>query len=188
MYNDVPDKVDNNAKILSEIYEKPIDKKAFWNDRTTLIIGDSMLFGIDEGRLKYTKVRIYPGASVDDMFFNIFPLLRKNPTNIILHVGTNNAVTENSTQIMSKLSKLKYFITSILPNCKVVFSQLINRFDDAKAQLTVKETNEKLVNSEVSVIDNNNITREHLGKKGLHMNTHGTGKLAINMIKMLKRL
>ena len=60
------------------------------------IIGDSILYGIDESGLKCSKVRVYPEASVDDMFFNIFPLLRKNPTNIIMHAGTNNAVTENS--------------------------------------------------------------------------------------------
>ena len=50
-------------------------------------------------------------------------------------------------------------------------------------------TNDKLANSdELSIMDNNNITREHLEKKDLYMNTHGTGKLAINLIKMLKRL
>ena len=69
------------------------------------------------------------------------------------------------------------------------FLQLFNRFDDGKAQLTVKMTNEKLANSdELSIMDNNNITQEHLGEKGLHVNTHGTGKLAINLIKMLKCL
>ena len=74
-----------------------------------------MLYGINESRLKCSKVRVSPGASVDDMFFNIFPLLRENPTNIIMHAGTNNAVTENSSQTIRKLLKLKHFITSIHP-------------------------------------------------------------------------
>ena len=159
-----------------------------WNVGTSLIIGDSMLYGIDESRLQFSKVRVYHGPSVDAMFFNIFPLLRKNPTNIIMHAGTNNAVTENSSQTIRKLLKLKHFIISILPNYKVC-SQLINRFHDDNAKLTVKMRNEKLSHSdELSTIDNNNITREHLGGKGLHMNTHGTGKPAINLIKTVKPL
>ena len=117
--NEVPNKVESNITILNTIY--PVDTNALWNDGTSLIIGDSMLYGIDESRLKCSKVCIYPGASVDDMFLNIFPLLRKNPTNIIMHAGTNNAVTENSSQIIRKLLKLKHFITSIFSNCQVVF-------------------------------------------------------------------
>ena len=118
--------------------------QSLWRNGTTLVIGDSLLNGIDESKLVNTKVRIYPGASVDDMFYNIFPLLRKNPSNVIIHAGTNNAKTESSTQMIKKLSNLKDFIVSILPNCKVVFSQLIHRMDHGKAQLTVKVTNEKM--------------------------------------------
>ena len=54
--------------ILNSIYDKPL---SMWKYGTTLITGDSMLNGMDESRLKNEKVRIYPGASVDDMFFNI---------------------------------------------------------------------------------------------------------------------
>ena len=37
-------------------------------------------------------------------------------------------------------------------------------------------------------IDNSNISLEHVGKQGLHLNPHGTGKLAVNIIKTLKQL
>ena len=120
--SEVPNKVESNITILNTIY--PVDTKAMWNDGTSLIIGDSMLYGIEESRLKCSKVCVYPGASVDDMFFNIFPFLRKNSTNIIMHAGTNNVVTENSFQIIRKLLKLKHFIISILLSSKLVFSQL----------------------------------------------------------------
>ena len=180
---------DKINKVMNSIYEKPLPEKALWNNGTTLIIGDSMLSGVDETRLRNSKVRIYPGATIEDMFHFIFPLLRKKTTNIIVHAGTNNAISDNSTQIIEKLWKLKDFILSVIPNCKVVFSQIIERFDDRKAQLTVNMTNEIMSKGGVfDVIDNSNITREHLGKQGLHMKPHGTGRLAVNIIKTMKRL
>ena len=54
--NDVPNK-EESSRILNTIYEKPVDKKALWNDGTSLIIGDGMSYGIDESRRKYSKVR-----------------------------------------------------------------------------------------------------------------------------------
>ena len=63
---------------------------------TTLIVGDSMLPGIDEKRIskrdRKVNVKNFPGATIDDMYNYIKPLLKKWPDNIILHVGTNNTV------------------------------------------------------------------------------------------------
>ena len=44
-----------------------------WIKGTTLIVGDSMLYGINEERLSgkrkhNIKVRVFPGATVDDMY------------------------------------------------------------------------------------------------------------------------
>ena len=122
------------------------------------------------------------------MHYNILPLLRKRPTTVILHVGTNDTTSENSAEITVKLLKLKNFILSILPTCKVMFSSLVDRFDDEKARLTVRMTNEDMANKGVKVIYNSNINRQHLGKKGLHMNPKGTARLAMNFIKVLKSL
>ena len=190
----VGDKTGDNMEIVNEhfqmnsVYTKPLEKEAVWKKGTTPIIGDSLLYGLDEKRLKNMKVRIHPGSRVEDMYYNIFPLLRKEPTNIILHAGTNNATSENSVEIVEKLFNLKDFICSTLPNCKIIFSGLINRNDDAKAQLTVNRVNEKMSEKGMHVINNSNIVRSHLGKKRLHMNPHGTGKLAINIINFLKSL
>ena len=61
-----------------------------WPVNTTLITGDSILFGVEESRLqKYkAKVRVFPGAFVDDMYDYLMPLLRQKPSNIILHIGS----------------------------------------------------------------------------------------------------
>ena len=66
-----------------------------WKKGTTLIVSDSMLAGIEEKRIPgnwSVKVRIFPGATTHDMYDYLKPLLKKNPDNILLHVGTNNSV------------------------------------------------------------------------------------------------
>ena len=52
-----------------------------WPKDTILIAGDSMINGINEKRIstnfKSVKVRCFSGATIDDMYFNLIPLLRK---------------------------------------------------------------------------------------------------------------
>ena len=122
-----------DANVLGSIYKKPL-LTAHWNRGTTLIIGDSLLYGIDEARVSNSKVRIFPGALIEDMFHFVYPYLRKKPSNIIIHAGTNNSVSDNSLQIMEKLFKQKEFIISELQDGRVIFSQIINRYDHGKAQ------------------------------------------------------
>ena len=88
---------------IERVYKEPLPPQALWRHGTTLIIGDSMIGGIDERRLRNTKVRSHPGASVEDLHYHITPYLRKKPTNIIIHVGTNNARSDNSDMIIEKL-------------------------------------------------------------------------------------
>ena len=57
-----------------------------WAKETTLIAGDSMLHEIDENRLSGTKpnsvkVRIFQGATIDDMKDFLKPYLKCSPTN-----------------------------------------------------------------------------------------------------------
>ena len=180
-------KGNNNVDIIN-VYEHELNASALWKRGTILIIGDSMLYGLDESRLKTCKVRIYPGASIEDMHYNLIPLLRKKPTTIIVHAGANNCVNDNSTQIIEKLLRLKDFILQRLPNCKVIFSSLVYRFDDAKAQLTTLMTNKNFKNLGEDIIDNSNIGTKHLGRIGLHMTPYGTSRLAMNIIRVLKML
>ena len=52
-----------------------------WPKNKILIAGDSMINEINEKRIstnfKSVKVRGFSGATIDDMFFNLIPLLRK---------------------------------------------------------------------------------------------------------------
>ena len=60
-----------------------------WEENTTLIIGDRMLYGLEEEKQKY--------GYFEDLLLTICitPLLQKRPKNIIFHVGTNNCIKDN---------------------------------------------------------------------------------------------
>ena len=69
-----------------------------WRKNTTLIVGYSMISGIDQQRLsvkgRIIKVRPLPKATINDTYDYIKPLLKKAPDNLILNVGTNDAHQE----------------------------------------------------------------------------------------------
>ena len=70
-----------------------------------------MINGINEKRFstkfKSVKVRdILGGATIDDIYFNLIPLLRKKPAALVLHVGTNNLSNKISFQIYDRLLNL----------------------------------------------------------------------------------
>ena len=49
------------------------------------------------------KVKLFPGATIGDMYDYITPLLNKCSKNIILHIGTNNTVNETSRIVLDQL-------------------------------------------------------------------------------------
>ena len=71
-----------NLNDINDVYKNELDECALWRRGTTLIVGD-------KSRLKNCKVCVFPGASIEDMYYNIVPLIRKKPTTIILHAGAN---------------------------------------------------------------------------------------------------
>ena len=108
---------------------------------------------------------------------------------MIIHFGTNNCPYDSSREILDKLLALKYQITRALPQCNVIFSKLIDRwYDNGIARFKVNNVNKHLESLELDLIDNSNITTDHLTPKGLHMEDIGIGKLAINFIKKIKKL
>ena len=61
-------------------------------------------------------------------------------------------------------------------------SNIIQWKDNPKATVTVNNLNGHLKELKVHLIDNVNISGECLGRKGLHLNSKGNGKFAINLI------
>ncbi len=165
-----------------------------WPPETTLIIGDSILLGVVEDKLKRyrAKVRPFRGARVDDIYDYIAPLLRKKPTNIILHIGSNDAIDKESKDIFCEILRLKDHIEGQLPNTKVVLSCPTLRLDNAKANRTLRDLDKKLNQlskvSSCEIIPNGNVIGSMIGKKGLHLNQKGSDRLAKNFIAHMQCL
>ena len=104
-------------------------------------------------------------------------MLRKKPTTLVFHVGTNNSSNETSFQIYDKLLNLVHFVKENNLNCHVVLSSPIDRLDDGKVALTIKRLNSLLSEFSLDIIDNSNIGHSFLGMQRLHLNEHGVGKL-----------
>ena len=54
------------------------------------------------------KVRKLTEAATDDMYHYLMPLIQKQP-DVILHVGTNDASSCNSSDIVNNILKLRLF-------------------------------------------------------------------------------
>ena len=158
---------------------------------TTLIIGDTILGGVDEKKMrKYrVKVRAHGGAYVDDIYDFIAPLLRKKTDYIILHVGANaSQINKSAKTIFDEIINLKTYIEQTLPKTKVFLSCPTLRIDNAKANHILRELDSKLKGASSDCITNDNIDGICLGKRGLHLNQKGSGLLALNYIKLIQGL
>ena len=161
-----------------------------WPNGTTLITGSSILLGVNESRLKKykAKIRPFPGATVDDMFDYLVPLLKKEPTYIILQIGSNDSPSKRGDEIANEIANLKAFIYKTLPNVRIFISCPIIRIDNKKANNTLRVLDMILRNTYKDIIINDNIDISCLRKKGLHLNPKGSGRLAINFISLMRRL
>ena len=125
-----------------------------------------------QGRL--FKVKRFPGSTVDDLNHHIIPIMRKKPTNMIIHIGKNDAPSSTSREIQDNSLKLKSLVDEKLPQCKVWLSNTTLRTDNGKTSLTVSQLVNHLLNLNIDVIDNRNIKSRHLSGKSLHLNDSGS--------------
>ena len=90
-----------------------------WPRGTVAIIGDSMVSGLKEELLSnkkhQVKVKCCRGATIEDMFDYVKPILKRKPDYVVLHVGTNNAKDMTSKNMLDKLLQLK---TAVLDSDK----------------------------------------------------------------------
>ena len=164
-------------------------KQEVWPRGTCLVTSDSMLSCIDETRMSRkfnVKVRSFPDAKTNDMFYYLVQLLEKNPDYVILHVGTNGAVDHQSNDIISKIFKLKEFIQLKVPSCKVIISRPIKRHDNKKASSVVDDVIQQLQQLNTETIINANFEKNMLGMKDLHLNRNGLKQFAKNLIDAIR--
>ena len=124
---------------------------------------------------------------MNDLNYHVDPILRKKPKHIIVHIGTNDATRSTSREILGKLLKLKTLIKETLPEIEVTFSTPTIRSDNGKAALTVRNLCGHLLDLNMDILDNRNITSKHLGRKGLHLNKVSSTRLAKNIIHKLRK-
>ena len=104
------------------------------------------------------------------MEHNLIPIIRKKPSTIILHVGTNDVKNLPSRAVLHNLLKLKFLVKDSLPSCRAFISTPTLRSDDGKAQITVSRFTKHLLQLKIGTTSNNNINVKHLRGKGLHFN------------------
>ena len=129
------------------------------------------------------KVKSFPVSTVDDLSHHIISIKRKKPTNMIIHTGTNDAHSSTSREIQDNLLKLKALVNEKLPECKVWLSTLTLRTDNGKANLTVSQLVNHLLNLNIDLIDNRNIKNRDLS---LHLNDSESILLARNFLEKIK--
>ena len=153
---------------LSETRKKKVENYRKRKKKTVLIVGDSMLNGIEESKLSKTRhirVQPIPGGKIDDIKENLNDLLHEELQKVIIHVGTNNVMTDTPKEIFEKLTSLKHQIESILPKCEVTISNLILRTDEPKAAKINEEVLRLIKSANINFVENGNIKGKQLGKK-----------------------
>ena len=89
-------------QILKNKKHNHLLKKSLIENFSFLCSDNSKLEGLDKRKIsskRVVKVRKFPGAITDDMYHYLMLLLQKQPDNVILHVGTNDASSCNSSEI-----------------------------------------------------------------------------------------
>ena len=117
----------------------------------------------------------------------LMPIIAKRPDHLILHVGTNDVATNTSIKIIDDLLRLKCNILKQLPNCRVLVSRPTVRTDNGKANLSLRNVNRHLEILNLECIENDNISAQHLGRKRLHLNSKGKGRLALNFLNQIRK-
>ena len=90
------------------------------------------------------KVKCCRGATVEDMYDYVKPILKRKPDYVVLHVGTNNTKDMTSRNILAKLLQLKTAVLDSDKKFKVILSQPMTRVDDDKAAFTISKLNHLL--------------------------------------------
>ena len=117
----------------------------------------------------------------------LIPVIQKKPSNIILHVGTNDAKNLPSRTVLDNLLKWKALGKYRFPTCRVFVSTLTLRTDDDKAQITVSQITKHLLQLKFEMINNNDINVRHLGGKSLHLNQSDSKFLSKNFLNAIEK-
>ena len=188
-----------NAKAGRNQPHLPQDKQSLKNEskdhesrlkKDAAIVGDSMIKFIDARKLRHgtnlkISVKTFPGARTEDMMHYVKPTLNKQPSQLIVHVGTNDLSSKSPTEIVKSISVLGDAIKTENPKIDLTFSEVITRNDGKaladKVNLVNEHLNKLCTQRNWGLISHKNIKNIHLNGSGIHLNRQGSAILARNI-------
>ena len=162
--------------------------------RMVLVAGDSIVQHVHGWELSDDEMRVavksFSGVKTEDMKDYLKPLIRREPEEIILHVGTNNIKGQESARMVADhIVNLGLQIQENSPKTKVTISGLILRRDSSNLIAKIKHTNALLASfctqRNWAFISNDNIDFSCLNRRGLHLNHKGSRLLSKNILNNL---
>ena len=151
-----------------------------------------MLNQMDERRLSSktvdVKIQSHGGCTISCMYKHLQTMFRDKPDYVLLHIGSNDCVGKTSDNVLNEYKMLTTYISNKLPGAKLITSLPIVRTDCSRANAIQQNLKFKLQGLDFMYLDNSNVNLSHLGKKGLHLNNHGTKIVAKNIISLVREL
>ena len=154
--------------------------------KLVFIAGDSIIQHVQGWKLstsdKHVAVKSFSGARIADMDDYLKPLLRKDPDEIILHVGTNNIRDESPRSVAEGIVNLVTQAQQDFPSTRLAISPLLPRSDNLDFNDKIKEAN-KILNSfctsrGLTLLHITNIDLTCLNRRGVHLNRKGSALLS----------
>ena len=147
-----------------------------------LVIGDSMVKHIDRQKIEraagcQSVVHSYSGARVEQINSKIKEYWSEGEQydTVVLHVGTNNLVSEDPEKVAAKMDEL---IENLKDHAKkIAVSSVIKRYDNRVPASNITYFN-NLVNNlcsnrNITFLNNDHIDRSFLNRSNLHLNQLG---------------
>ena len=124
-------------------------------------------------------VKSFSGSKLEDMKDYLNPLIRRKPDEIMLHIGTNNLKdADMEPQNLAEGISMKISVSSS-----------ITLQDNSSRINKINETNNRLkaicISYNWCFIDNGNVDRSCLNRRGLHLNRKGSSLLSRNFLRHL---
>ena len=81
---------------------------------------------------------------------------------------------------------LRSHLTNNYGISNIILSMPTIRSDNGKAALTISNLNKKILNTPgLKIVNNENISFHHLGRKGLHLNKRGKNRFSLNIVETI---
>ena len=169
--------------------------------KTIKIIGDSMLLGIDEKKVRdnnLIRIRPHSGAKSYDMVDLVKVSVRRKPDAIVIHVGSNDF--NNPKEKINTVEHMEEVFRHVIkesPKTQLAYSLTFNRYDkkknSAETNRRIKQTNEQMKvlcrRYGAKIVDNSNMARSLLDyNKGWHPTNEGKDQFVDNWYTFIDTL